>query len=92
MTDQELYQHCRDTVDTVKAFGDIDTVHSELGSPIQVLPTDGFFITHPDLSVTHCDLVELYHFNLCAIRVGYILGTIAEVRGMPLVHWRAPIA
>jgi hypothetical protein len=92
MTDEELYQRCRDTVDAVRAFGDLERVHAELGPPMQVLPTDGFFVTHPDLSVTHCDLVELYHFDHCAIRVGYVRGTVAKVRGMPLAHWRAPDA
>lgn len=94
MSDQELYRHqdlyrkCRQTVTTVESLRDLPTVHQELGEPVQVLPVGDFFVTNNDRSVTYCDLVELYHFRDCAIRVGYIDNRVVKVRGMPLVHWK----
>ena len=88
--DEELYQHCFDTVAMVKSLRDLESVHQEIGAPIQLLPITGFFVTHTDLSVTPCDLVELYHYRQCAIRIGYIKHQIEKVRGMPLIHWKPP--
>ena len=90
MTDQDLYQHCRETVAMVEALKDFAAVHGEIGKPVQLLPIGDFFITSPDLSITYCDLVELHHFRGCAIRIGYINQQIKKVRGMPLAHWVSP--
>lgn len=90
MNNDELYQHCRETVETVRALATRDVVQAQMGVPAQTLPIGDFFVTHADQSVSYCDLVELYYFNECAIRIGYINGMIEKVRGMPLVHWRSP--
>jgi hypothetical protein len=92
VNNEDRYQHCRDTVETVRALATRDAVHARIGEPAQTLPVGNFFVTHADLSVTYCDHVELYYFNACAIRIGYINGTIVKVRGMPLAHWRPPSA
>jgi hypothetical protein len=92
VTNEQLYQNCRDTVEAVRALATREAVHADMGAPAQELPIGDFFVTHADRSVTYCDLVELYYFNECAIRIGYIEGTIAKVRGMPLPHWRPPDA
>lgn len=89
MSDEELYRKCRETVATVYAFGDLATVHDQVGEPVQVLPIDDFFVTNPDKSVTYCNLVELHHFRNCAIRIGYIDQQVVKVRGMPLAHWKS---
>jgi hypothetical protein len=90
MTDQELYRKCRETVANVEALQDLRTVRQKLGEPVQVLPIGDFFITNSDRSVTYCDIVELHHFDDCAIRIGYIEQRIVKVRGMPLAHWKPP--
>jgi hypothetical protein len=92
MSDEKLYKHCRDTVETVRSLATGDAVHAKMGAPAQTLPIGNFFVTNEDLSVTYCDLVELYYVDECAIRIGYINGNIAKVRGMPLEHWRPPNA
>jgi hypothetical protein len=91
MTSEELYQKRHEAVALVEALGTYEAVHKQLGDPLQVLPIGDFFVTNPDdRSVTYCDLVELYHFHGCAIRVGYINRLVKKVRGMPLEHWKSP--
>lgn len=90
MNNEILYQHCRDTVALVRACKDRKAVLDRIGAPDQQLPIGDFFVTHDDLSITYCDSVELYYFNNCAIRIGYVNGKVAKVRGMPIQHWRPP--
>jgi len=90
MNNEQLYGHCRATVKAVKSLRDLATAHQTLGEPVAILPIGDFFRTNNDLSVTYCDLVELYHYRDCAIRIGYIDRQIVKVRGMPLVHWTPP--
>ena len=91
MKDGSPYKKRHEAVAIVEALGTYAAVHGQLGEPVQLLPIGNFFATNPDdLSVTYCDLVELYHYHGCAIRVGYINGVVKKVRGMPLEHWRPP--
>lgn len=90
MSDDELYGRCRDAVAHVTSLREQSTVHKQLGTPERCLPVNDFFVTHEDLTVTYCDLVELFYYRNCAIRVGYINQEIVKVRGMPLEHWQSP--
>ena len=91
MTNEQLYQNRHEAVAMVEALQTYEAVHKQLGEPVHVLPIGDFFVTNPDdLSVTYCDLVELYRFYGCAIRIGYIKGVVKKVRGMPLEHWNSP--
>lgn len=90
MNNQEPYQTCRETVEHVRSLRARAAVLYHWGPPIQDLPIGDFFITHADRTVTYCDLVELFHINNCAIRIGYIDQKIVKVLGMPLEHWIPP--